>query len=212
MGLSKLEEDVTPEEIRNAKSAKDIVFNTRETYFYKTVDKYFKKVSSKKMDMMTDILDGKSKISLRLLDWFVTNYTDKKKISYPLTNGERFNVHISYKAQLKSYKKKYFDPFRRHNKFNYHYENNTKSVFTTIGQLNFFRWAFSNEIVEYVEKNHDIISNNMIKANKENKKKKDKKKVSTSKVVATTKKKDVNIKAKKVLTDKKYKIIISFDD
>ena len=67
---------------------------------------------------MIDIINGKSEISLRILDWFVTRYSNKYKITIDMGDEEDiFNVHISYKAQLKSYKKKYFDPFRRKKKF-----------------------------------------------------------------------------------------------
>ena len=32
---------------------------------------------------------------------------------------------------------------------------------TTIGQLNFFKWAIENHIVEYIETNYDAIENDM---------------------------------------------------
>ena len=104
---------------------------------------------------MIDIVEGQSDISLRLLDWFVTRHASKQKIrfdKYDVSNNSDkfdkrvdrcFNVHISYKAQLKSYKKKYFDPFRRRKKFKYYFDKEkTVHLCTTIGQLNFFRWAF----------------------------------------------------------------------
>ena len=76
------------------------------------VNNFFKNYQ---IEIMIDIINSKSKISLRILDWFVTSYAKKKKICYDISNnGEKdnFNVHINYKAQLKSYTKKYFDPFR----------------------------------------------------------------------------------------------------
>jgi len=62
------------------------------------------------------MINGNSKISLRLLDWFVTRHAKRHSISY-FINDDKFNVHISYKAQLKSYKKRYFDPFRKGKKY-----------------------------------------------------------------------------------------------
>ena len=119
------------------------------------------------------IINKDSDISLRILDWFVTSYADINNIHYNVTNGEDdFNVHIGYKAQLKTYTKKYFDPFRRRSRFNYQCVNNkiTYNVVTTVGQLNFFRWAFTNKVVPYVIKYHKEISHAMNVANKEHKK------------------------------------------
>ena len=65
----------------------------------------------KKINNMINIINGKSYISLRILDWFVTKHSDKYKIKYKNKNdedGSFFNVHISYEAQLKSFKKQYF--------------------------------------------------------------------------------------------------------
>ena len=152
-------------------------FTTKEKYYYKMVNNFFKNYE---IGTMINIIDSKSKISLRILDWFVTSYAKKKKICYDLNNnGEKdnFNVHINYKAQLKSYTKKYFDPFRRKKKFTYIYNSGQEEIFTTIGQLNFFRWAISNNIISYVNNNYDKIVKEMKKANKENKKSKEKKKI-----------------------------------
>jgi len=152
-------------------------FTTKEKYYYKMVHNFFKEVN---IDKMTNIVDGKSRISLRILDWFVTSYAKKKKICYEIQdNGEKdnFNVHINYKAQLKSYTKRYFDPFRRKKKFIYNYleDNINKNIYTTIGQMNFFRWAISNKVIFYVESNYIKIVKEMNKANKENKKIKERK-------------------------------------
>ena len=74
-----------------------------------------------------------------------------------------YDVYIGYKAQLKSYKKKYFDPFRRQYKFFYHYDKSdtTKFTYTNFGQLNFFKWAMEYNIIDYIELNYDVIMNAM---------------------------------------------------
>jgi len=64
----------------------------------------FKKVQS--------ILSGESKISLRLLDWLVTNYAKKHNVSY-LVGSRHVIVYLAYKSHLKAYSKKMFDPFCR---------------------------------------------------------------------------------------------------
>jgi hypothetical protein len=116
------------------------------------------------------IITSNSNISIRVLDWFVTNYSKKYTIIYELNridiNGDKyFNVFLQYKCQLKSYKKKLFDPFCRKQRIGFHYDEN-KCVVTTIGQLNFFRWAINYGILKYVEDNLQDITNDMINSNK----------------------------------------------
>ena len=68
------------------------------------------------LDIFLPIINGESKISLRLLDWFVTNYSKKNNINYILKKKSKninFIVYLDYKAQLKAYSKKQFDPFCR---------------------------------------------------------------------------------------------------
>lgn len=156
------------------------VLDTKEIYFYKMIDKFYKSCDKSKIEQMINIIEGTSPISLRVLDWVVTRYS-KKYIDYDIKHkltGEVFDIHISYKSQLKSFKKRYFDPFRRRKKFYYTYtkDNFAKTFFTTLGQLNFFKWAISNDIIQFVEKNLEEILVSMNVSNKEDKKKKEKKK------------------------------------
>ena len=62
------------------------------------------------MERILPIINGESIISLRLIDWFATNYSKKNYTVYPLKlrNGEekRFKVYIDYKLKLKAYSKK----------------------------------------------------------------------------------------------------------
>lgn len=118
------------------------------------------------------IITSTSNISIRLIDWFVTNYSKKNNTTYELSSidDKYFNVHFQYKCKLKTYKKKQFDPFCRGEKnkrdiimFRYDKYNYVK---TTIGQLNFFRWAIEYGIIDYVEKNIKAITNDMIVTNK----------------------------------------------
>lgn len=148
-------------------------FLKKELCYYKKIHKYYKTCSSKNIDRLIEIILGKSKLSLRILDWFVTKYS-KKKIDCGISiNNEPFDVRISYKSQLKSYKKKYFDPFRRYKKFIYTFTVSNKTIVTTIGQLNFFKWAFTTNILQYVEKNLKAIGKEMNLSNKDEKIKKE---------------------------------------
>jgi hypothetical protein len=109
------------------------------------------------MDRVRDILQSKSKISLRLMDWFVTNYSKKHNVSYLTKDGRHVIVYLVYKARLRGYSKKIFDPFGRGRKFQYGVHNLT----TTIAQLQFFKWAIEDEVLEYLQQNVDAVQADM---------------------------------------------------
>tara|TARA_X000000950_G_C13869932_1_gene642438 strand:+ start:1296 stop:1811 length:516 start_codon:yes stop_codon:yes gene_type:complete len=99
---------------------------------------------------------GKSCISLRLLDYFITSYAKQKDVCYPL-KGDPFHVYNSYKSQLKAYSKKHLDPFCRRERTELLNRNCNESIITTIGQMNLFRWVIESNIIEYINANiHDI--------------------------------------------------------
>ena len=134
-----------------------------------------------------NIVENKSKISLRLIDWFVTNFSKKNQTMYPIreykdkeensktnqteTNSntdnaepimfsDYFCVFSNYKGQLKSYHKRNFDPFCRNIRIHFYYDNNN-FIITTVGQLNFFKWAIENNILNYIEQNVKVIEEDM---------------------------------------------------
>lgn len=132
---------------------------------------------------MIPILTQKSKISLRLLDWFVTNYAKKKNICYFIDYEKKnvkkqryFNVFLNYKSQLKAYSKQQFDPFCRKWKpykgkrlycgIHFYYKKD-HYVETTVGQLNFFRWIVANNVLDYaIEHITDIQRDMLLNAGK----------------------------------------------
>ena len=114
-------------------------------------------------DKMINIINGTSSISLRIVDWFVTNYSKKNYIVYMINKDnktEKVNVYNDYKLKLKAYSKKKFDPFCRWDRINVPYKED-KFIQTTLGQLNFFKWTIENNILEYIEQNYKIIENDM---------------------------------------------------
>lgn len=117
---------------------------------------------------MLNIINGKTKISLRIVDWFVTNYAKK---NYTIINHgkERFKVHFGYKQQLKAYNKKRFDPFCRWDRITVPYDEHTL-IETTIGQLNFFKWALDKHIIQYIEEHYNEIEIDMMTRNSISKK------------------------------------------
>ena len=109
-----------------------------------------------------------SEVSLRLIDWFVTNYSKKNNTILVRTvqnSVMHFNVYLNYRAQLKAYSKQQFDPFRRRDRVMFFYDCN-RSVETTVGQLNFFRWMLQNDVLEYVTQNASDIEADMVNSQK----------------------------------------------
>ena len=111
------------------------------------------------LDRMLSIINGNSRISLRIVDWFATNYAKKYYTLYDI-NNIRFKVYIDYKLKLKAYSKRRFDPFCRWDRIVIPYNNNS-SIQTTIGQLNFFKWALENGVVDYIDNNYSSIEKDM---------------------------------------------------
>jgi hypothetical protein len=118
------------------------------------------------LNKILPIVTGTSELSLRVLDYFVTNYSKNNLINLGNKNNTKYNVYQDYKNKLKSYNKRFFDPFCRINKKNitnkiaFKYDDE-KYIVTTIGQLNFFRWAIRNKIIDYVVNDLDKINNEM---------------------------------------------------
>lgn len=113
-------------------------------------------------------MNNASAVSLRMIDWFVTNYSKKYNIflsrTQPVSNTviEYFNVYVNYRVQLKAYSKQQFDPFRRRDRILLEYDEGTKHVQTTVGQLNFFRWLLQNGILDYIVTNSAAIESDMV--------------------------------------------------
>jgi len=129
-----------------------------------------------KQDQMLPILLHKSRVSLRVLSWFVRNYAKKHHIVYDIIkeNGEteKFDVFRDYKSQLKAFSIKRFDPFCRfyivtneNEKIKFGEENpEMKCIETRIRQLNFFRWAIMNRVLDYVENHFEDIETDMMQS------------------------------------------------
>ena len=116
-------------------------------------------LDEKNINILIPIVNGLSKISLRVLDWFVTNLCKKhNKVIHYQKDGKpnKLIVHLDYKNQLKAYSKKQFDPFCRRERINFIYGKGNE-LLTTVGQLNFFRWAIEYHVLDYINDNLDII-------------------------------------------------------
>jgi hypothetical protein len=113
----------------------------------------------KDLPEIMELLQGTSIISLRLIDWFVTNYAKRHNIGYVMS-GQEFMVYMSYKSQLKAYSKKLFDPFCRRERIMFSLPG-TEQFITTVGKLNFFRWAIEKNVIEYLKTNRVTVETEM---------------------------------------------------
>ena len=136
-------------------SKNELLLKSLKTFF--TADKF---------NMVIPIITGGSKISLRVIDWFVTNYSKKNQVIYKITeNNEEcyINIHNHYKSQLNAYGKKYIDPFCRGKDRIFFNVSESQCVLTNISQLNFFRWAVQYNVINYIDKNYTEIVKDMTK-------------------------------------------------
>ncbi len=171
----------------NQEVFKEIQITSQENMIVKSLEKFYEQTDNN--NLFIPIVNSESKISIRLIDHFVTKYSKTNKVSYKLKENDveqTFSVHSSYKQQLKRYQKRHFDPFSRGDRIPYFMADSC--VITTIGQLNFFNWFIAKKVHEYILANHDAIENDMNKKNKLDKKKvkKEKKQKKPTKAHITT--------------------------
>ena len=182
-------------------------YTTQNELLLNNLTEFYKK--EEYLTRMLKIITGESKISLRIVDWFATNYAKKYYTLYPITdsNGQirRFKVYFDYKLKLKAYSKSRFDPFCRWERINIPYKNGT-SIETTIGQLNFFKWAIENQIIEYIEAHYDVIENDMNSRNSTSKRKE----LSIDNTKTRKKREELSISATKSIKKEEVEIVVHF--
>jgi len=172
------------------------------------------------MDRLMQIINGESKVSLRIIDWFVTNFAKKNFTVYSIPaknrcstvingeeNMERFKVFHHYKLELKAYSKVRFDPFSRRERIMVPYTNDT-CLQTTIGQLNFFKWAIENQVLEYIEKNYDEIEVDMNSRNSISKKNGEELETDNK---TRKKREELSVSACKTIKKESVKIVVKFN-
>lgn len=162
------------------------------------------------LDRMLKIITGETKISLRIVDWFATNYAKKNYTLYTIeqqdnNEARRFKVYDDYKLKLKAYSKKRFDPFCRWERISIPYKAD-KFIETTIGQLNFFKWAIENKVIDYIEENYDVIEKDMNNRNSTSKRKESI--VDNSKT--RKKREELSVSATKSIKKEKVEIVVQF--
>ena len=95
----------------------------------------------------------------------MTNYSKRHNTVYIL-DGQEFLVYVNYKSQLKAYSKKLFDPFCRRERILFQVPGE-EAFLTTVGKLNFFRWAIEKGVLTHLSIHAPTIEADMNKAMKE---------------------------------------------
>jgi len=175
-------------------------YTTQNSLLLTNLLKFYNKNDN--IDKILPIINGESLISLRLVDWFVTNFS-KKNYTIIRNANKRFKVYTDYKLKLKAYSKKRFDPFCRWERITIPYKSDI-SIQTTIGQLNFFRWLLENNIIDYIKEHLELINQDMNKRNSTSKNK------LKNKNKTRKKREELSVLASKSIKKEQVKIIVEF--
>jgi hypothetical protein len=110
-------------------------------------------------------------VSLRVLDWLVTNYSKRLALRISVPDGPAVYVHDAYRTALTAFRRRNFDPFCRvpcsaeRTVSSYSYVSvpmpdgsRTKSC---VSQLNFMEWAYRHHVLQYAIRFIDTITADM---------------------------------------------------
>lgn len=114
------------------------------------------------------IVKRKNGMSLRVIDWLVTNYSKTMCVTLE-TDGVPRDLNRDYQKNLSAYNKRNLDPFARKNKISITIlGKETRN--STVGQLNFFRWFLKNGINVFLQQNKVLVEDHMKAAETRSKK------------------------------------------
>jgi hypothetical protein len=194
--------------ITNTTNTTSTIYTTQNDLLLNNLMDFYKK--GEYLDKMLNIITGESKISLRIVDWFATNYAKKFYTLYNIENNQeqikRFKVYFDYKLKLKAYSKRRFDPFCRWERISVPYKGD-KFIETTIGQLNFFKWAIENKVIDYIEENYETIEKDMNTRNSTSKRKE----LKLDNTKTRKKREELSISATKSIKKEDVEIVVQFN-
>lgn len=181
----------------------NVIYTTQNDLLLNNLLDFYK--DEKNLTRMLKIITGESLISLRIVDWFATNYAKKYYTLYTIDDSKRFKVYFDYKLKLKAYSKKRFDPFCRWDRISIPYKNSSY-IETTIGQLNFFKWAIENKVIDYIESNYETIEKDMNSRNSTSKRKEQ----IADNSKTRKKREELSISATKSIKKEEVEIVVQF--
>ncbi len=117
-----------------------------------------------RVQQFSDIVKHKNGLSLRIIDWLITNFSKNIRVSIT-TNDLPIDLYRDYHKNLSAHNKKNFDPFARRRRICIILFGNEQR-FSTIGQLNFFRWFISKNLCNFVIEKKPIIEKHMRESEK----------------------------------------------
>ena len=159
-----------------------------------------------RIEEIMPFLTGTASVSLRVVEWFVTNYSKKFNIGYAL-DERQFIVHFQYKRELKAYSKRLFDPFCRRERIAFQVRGQPKIEETTVGQLNFFRWAIEKGVIRYIHEHASDIEKDMNTSFREHYSKEPESKTPTGR----RKRKEMSHSAMKSVAHHDMPVVVSFE-
>ena len=199
----------------------DQLYSTQNQLLLNNLNAFYSKDDH--LETILPIINGSSMLSIRIIDWFVTNYSKMFYVVYNIQDhkgiDKRFKVYTDYKLKLKAYSKKRFDPFCRWDRIHIPYQGDTY-IQTTLGQLNFFKWALENKIIHYIQEHQDEIEKDMNQRNSSAKKNKTLKssekqleKITTASTRGKTRKRreELSLSATKSIKRENVEIRVKFD-
>jgi hypothetical protein len=116
-------------------------------------------------------------------------------------------VHFHYKRELKAYSKRLFDPFCRRERISFQIRGQAPIEETTVGQLNFFRWAIEKGVINYILEHVADVEKDMNVSFREHYSKEPEVKTATGR----RKRKEMSQSAMKAVNHHDVPIMVSFD-
>ena len=136
----------------------DDPFSRKDEVLLSSVLRWFNQEQSR-VQTFSDIIHHKNGLSLRIIDWLITNFTKSFSVAIE-SEGLPRNLRKDYHKNLSAHNKKNFDPFARRRRIHIVLFGKEKRV-STIGQLNFFRWFLSKDLVGFLLENKSVIEKHM---------------------------------------------------
>ena len=188
----------------------NLIYSTQNQLLLHNLTEYY--AQHNRLETILPIINGTSELSIRIIDWFVTNYSKQYYTVYSILDEHkqhlrRFKVYTDYKLKLKAYSKRRFDPFCRWERIYIPYKDNTH-IQTTLGQLNFFKWALDNDIIKYIQANLHNIEQDMLERNSNSKKKM---KINDAKNKTRKRREELSISAVKSIKKEDVEIVVHFN-
>lgn len=113
--------------------------------------------------LLLPLLDRRASISLRTLDWVCTNYAKRYHVVCRRDEGGFFSIHHEYKVALSVFRRARFDPFRRGARVVWYDDDGVRRE-SSIGQLNFIRWAHESGVLRFTHRSAPTIEAEMYTA------------------------------------------------